>query len=444
MQEWMSYIPDHKSLSEISIPGTHDSATYLLNLPKGDLLALVNGSFVSSLFTITTPFVKQYAQTQTLSIRRQLDAGIRFLDLRVTSTHVKGELTMCHGKVVLHSSLDAMFAFIAEFLEKSPTEVVLVSVKNDGEGNADEVNELLAQAIKRSKIKFYLDWRIPKLGDVRGQAVLINRIGMTHPTRSGWPFGIYIKFPENQSTSILAPQISGERLRIAIQDIYEPETGGRDNKREHVERAYRKFSKEFYHLRFNFISATKIGKRSPDGFAEGLNPKINDMLFEETFTVPWITVMDYVGKYGSGKDEPIAAIVSINPLRGLRSAEGATDANSQLRPGEDLKPGMVLWSSSGAFNLRFQDDGNLVVYRVIDGVPMRASGTHGKGATHVSMQADGNLVVYNGRKALASTQTHGKAENGYLSMRDDGSLVIYNGRQDSVWNSRTHDFKRHF
>jgi hypothetical protein len=356
---------------------------------------------------------------------------------------------MHHGSIPLFMPLTEIFDDIAKFLVRNPKEVVVVSVKKDsGNDSTEHVNELLGQIIDGNSLKFYLGCEIPKLGDVRGKAVLINRIAQRRSSKSAEPFGIHIAFPDNQSKMISAPQISGKTLRIAIQDIYEPDTGGSEssltNKREHVERAYRKFSKEFYHLRLNFISATQFPTRTPGEFADGLNQKINAMLFEETFTIPWITVMDYVGKYGSGKDDPISAIVSMNPLSGLKSAEGATDAKSNLQAGEDLTPGMVLWSPSGAFNVRFQDDGNLVVYRVIDGVPMRASGTHGKGATHVSMQTDGNLVVYRGKKPLASTETYGIGENCFLSMRDDGGLVLYNSRQDSVWNSRTHDFKRHF
>jgi hypothetical protein len=78
--------------------------------------------------------------------------------------------------------------------------------------------------------------------------------------------------------------------------------------------------------------------------------------------------------------------------------------------------GVAKWASNTSSffyltsDVRFQPDGNLVVYHVnsLNGsrTPGWASNTAGKGATTLSLQHDGNLVIYNGAgKALWSTNT---------------------------------------
>ncbi len=74
MSSWMEELPDDMLLSNITIPGTHDSCA------------------VSNI-----PFVR----TQYLSITKQLEAGLRFLDLRCR-VHSDGELYMYHGGIPIN------------------------------------------------------------------------------------------------------------------------------------------------------------------------------------------------------------------------------------------------------------------------------------------------------------------------------------------------------
>ena len=59
---WMRAVPDHINISELSIPGTHDSC------------ARHNGHSLG------------FAKCQDLGLREQLDKGIRFIDIRVKRT----------------------------------------------------------------------------------------------------------------------------------------------------------------------------------------------------------------------------------------------------------------------------------------------------------------------------------------------------------------------
>lgn len=445
MPNWMSYIPDNTSLSELWIPGTRDSCSDDLASPHwvkdiiGDKDVLCHG--VAEVVSRKS----KYYITQSKNHSQQLYGGVRFIDLKL-AVDSEGELAICIGGMVTHATLYNVVGNIYNFLAQYRKETVLVSVRaNSSEENKDHVNELLGKVLDDYASTFELGCQIPKLGAVRGKAVLINGIGPQRPSRPGQPFGIHIKYPDNEAKSISAPQIIGNPLSIAIQNVDDPPTESSKtplvSKYDHVKRAYIEFSKKKHDLRFNFTSASKAPKYTPQNFAEDINPYIKDMLYSEAQDARWITVMDYFDQYCSEIDDPVASMVSMNSLLGLRPS----NAKSQMEGGEKFKPGTVLWSLNGAYNARFQDDGNLVVYRTIDGFPMRASGTHHKGATHATMQTDGNLVVYKGSKPLASTETHGNVAGCQLIMQNDGNLAIYDGRHRKIlWGSLWNDFKSHF
>ncbi|MCB2615736.1 phosphatidylinositol-specific phospholipase C, partial [Listeria monocytogenes] len=61
-KQWMSALPDTTNLAALSIPGTHDTMSY-----HGDIT-----------WTLTKPL----AQPQTMSLYQQLEAGIRYIDIR--------------------------------------------------------------------------------------------------------------------------------------------------------------------------------------------------------------------------------------------------------------------------------------------------------------------------------------------------------------------------
>jgi hypothetical protein len=69
-------------------------------------------------------------------------------------------------------------------------------------------------------------------------------------------------------------------------------------------------------------------------------------------------------------------------------------------------------------------DGNVVLYRNSDWVPLWASNSGGNQTTLLSMQTDGNLVLYD--QALPVWHSHTAGNPGaYLAIQDDCNLVIY-------------------
>lgn len=156
--DWMSGIDDSTYLSDISIPGTHDSGTKSVDFPI-------------------------WSKTQTLSISEQLNIGIRYFDLRlehVSDVYYNAQIvhstSKCWndggGHLTLYEVLNDMYAF----LDKNPSETVIVSVKQDA---GDDINALANDVntlIDLNSKYWFTGYYTPQLGSVRGKCVLATRI----------------------------------------------------------------------------------------------------------------------------------------------------------------------------------------------------------------------------------------------------------------------------
>ncbi|MDI3292101.1 matrixin family metalloprotease [Polyangium sp. 15x6] len=108
-----------------------------------------------------------------------------------------------------------------------------------------------------------------------------------------------------------------------------------------------------------------------------------------------------------------------------------------LSSGQGLGAEQSVWSCDGRFQLKFQGDGNLVLYQ--GGSALWASGTNGKGGDRAIMQEDGNLVIYKSSgQPVWATGTAGSS-NYYanLAVQNDGNVVIYRAGGGVAWASNT-------
>ncbi len=183
MTAWMTALPDRLSLSEITIPGTHDSAT------RG---------------------APRIARCQDMTLLEQLRAGIRFLDIRC---NVDGDgLSLYHGPVALGLSFesdvrDACLGFIASY----PAETVILLVSNESGRDGARFEALIRRMIQEDPARWYLDDRTPSLGQARGRLVLIRRF----PVAVGGAFGLDgTGWVDNKSFEIAGP------AALEIQDQY--------------------------------------------------------------------------------------------------------------------------------------------------------------------------------------------------------------------------------
>ncbi|PSN72874.1 PLC-like phosphodiesterase [Corynespora cassiicola Philippines] len=161
--QWMSTLPSDLPLSALSIPGTHNSHTYYRALPS--------------------------VRCQVVSVKAQLENGIRFLDIRLQPSHAtdveKKSLYLVHGAFPVSLTGTKYFEPVLQacydFLDKNPGETILISLKREGVGSATD--EHLSSILHKHYIsphsdKWYTESGIPYLGDVRGKLVLVRRYNL--------------------------------------------------------------------------------------------------------------------------------------------------------------------------------------------------------------------------------------------------------------------------
>lgn len=150
--DWMARLPDSLRLSELSVPGTHDTMSFY----GGDIV-----------------------QTQSMPLANQLKSGIRALDIRCK--HVHDEFPIYHGIAFQYAYFSDVLATVIDFLKTHPTETVLMRVSKEGDGgNNSETFEatFLRRYYEPNKESF---WQgagdNPLLGELRGKIVVLQNFG---------------------------------------------------------------------------------------------------------------------------------------------------------------------------------------------------------------------------------------------------------------------------
>lgn len=156
---WMGRLADETPLAAISIPGTHDSATFgVVGLDLPDI---------------------SRCQNTDATFQKQLNDGIRFFDLRVGSD---GKLH--HSYVICYDSwpnaiyIDEVFDRIVAFLNAHPTETAMVLLKHEYGDNADQYLNQVRAAIDKYPGRVYTGTSTDiALSQVRGKIVLLDGQG---------------------------------------------------------------------------------------------------------------------------------------------------------------------------------------------------------------------------------------------------------------------------
>ncbi|MBQ6264634.1 MAG: hypothetical protein IJK60_04215 [Clostridia bacterium] len=218
-KNWMSGIPDERYIYEINLPGTHDSTTANSKNSTDNRVELFGVPVFNS---------GKYAKTQSLTLPEQLNAGVRYLDLRFSAK--QGELHLCHGNnekaaplnnaakilsnlnplTVLFNipflnldmefyayedeecsidiTFDTVFAQIKDFLSDNPSETVIITAKKEN-GDEKEFLTLFNEQIQKLKTEInpstqkeflYTEngrgiySKMPVLSEVRGKMILMT------------------------------------------------------------------------------------------------------------------------------------------------------------------------------------------------------------------------------------------------------------------------------
>lgn len=146
---WMSSLPDDRFLSEMSIPGTHETMSFY------------GGNMVIC---------------QTWSLTKQLEAGCRFLDVRFR--HYGNALPLHHGCVFQHGYLTRdVIEPTAEFLRSHRTETVIMNIQDEHykpiHGDLT-VEQLVRNSLNNGASGMWLPDVPQTLGEARGKILVVR------------------------------------------------------------------------------------------------------------------------------------------------------------------------------------------------------------------------------------------------------------------------------
>ena len=147
---WMSRMADSVKLSQLTLPGTHDSCT-------ANITAI--------------------ASCQAWSLQDQLNHGIRYIDIRCRQ--IGSTFAIHHGLVFTMVMFgDGVRDVCVDFLQAHPTECIVMQIKwheYDDDNPVGTFQQVLDGYLQGFGSFFYLDNRIPTLGEVRGKIVVVRR-----------------------------------------------------------------------------------------------------------------------------------------------------------------------------------------------------------------------------------------------------------------------------
>ncbi|CAB9521528.1 PI-PLC X domain-containing protein 1 [Seminavis robusta] len=147
MQEFhQAGLLDHVRLTDLSLPGTHDSLTFDLSLTVSEdgmdglqelakLLHTLSGGKIKILPGELEEFFRMQAKTQQLTVTQQLDNGVRFLDFRIMWEPDKKAWYSIHFMQSKHPA-EEYLRQIRKWLDEHPQEVLVIWLSKHGSTSA--------------------------------------------------------------------------------------------------------------------------------------------------------------------------------------------------------------------------------------------------------------------------------------------------------------------
>jgi 1-phosphatidylinositol phosphodiesterase len=147
-KNWMAQIRGGVRLSEMAIPGTHDSAA--------------NGNGNDILYT------------QTMNFDEQLRSGIRFFDMRVR--HFRNSFPLHHGAFFLNKFFNHFLDSVHGFLQQNPSETVMFRLKHEhnADGNTETRLTTLDKYLSRYNTYLRTTSRDITLDQARGKFIILS------------------------------------------------------------------------------------------------------------------------------------------------------------------------------------------------------------------------------------------------------------------------------
>ncbi|SDB25532.1 1-phosphatidylinositol phosphodiesterase [Pseudobutyrivibrio sp. YE44] len=255
-ENWMASIGDDKYISEITIPGTHN--TCARNVVLGYSM-----------------------RCQKTDVYEQLKNGYRYLDFRIAlnegedgdSIKLVHKFASCHETGSVFSDylyFDDVISDLYTFLQKHPQETIILNIKiEDDDHSVADIQELLLQEVKSNKDYWYTENELPTLGEVRGRIVLATRF---EDAAASGTTGLNMIWNEQDNTipaDLPYELYVSDDFRFWVQDRYKYSV---EDKYQAIVDGLENCEVDEKTLFLNFVSTSGDGKIGhPYGYAKTLN-----------------------------------------------------------------------------------------------------------------------------------------------------------------------------
>ncbi|KAG6849139.1 hypothetical protein H0H93_011002 [Arthromyces matolae] len=171
--DWMAKFPDSTKLVHMNLPGTHDSSTW--NYSDATQASLLR-------YTGPIPSAETF-RCQENSLLQSLNDGVRVFDLRFAYNPGNDTIGFHHAQALLapNTRMEDVFFGLYSWIDKHPTEAVLVSLNYEGSTgtpNDAALQEHLYDIFESDLAKKYWvqgNGTLGTLGKARGKLTLLQR-----------------------------------------------------------------------------------------------------------------------------------------------------------------------------------------------------------------------------------------------------------------------------
>ena len=281
--DWMETVPDETKLSNMSIPGTHDSCTQYVDM-------------------------RYIFQCQDASVATQLIYGYRYLDMRLVLEKRSGQETLVLKHNIARCKVsDSPFSRtltladvlkdVYAFLDEHPSETVILCMKaENSKDDVADVQSVLYEAISREPDRWYLENEIQTLGEVRGKAVLATRFDDKLAVGSE-RCGLYFGWADQGDRTVLADPTASSAINgsetLCVQDRYNYDT---DDKINAIRTCLDNSQADEDTFFLNFTSTSGSGKVGhPKEYAKHINLDLYDYDWQAG-TAYGIVIVDFAPK----------------------------------------------------------------------------------------------------------------------------------------------------
>ena len=411
--DWMSLIDDNFSITQLTIPGTHDSHATRSHIDYDRARKKYTGPVLKHLLdrwaqfsdlgmgvsSLTNDIINTLTVAQHWDITSQLYIGVRYLDLRVGED---GNYTMCHGPIPLIGNLFGVLDDIKTFLTSHNKEVVLVSIRWDQDDQPSDMANIIERVWKEKS--WYKGSTWPTLGAVRGQAVLLNRFGGSLGIdMDGWWGRKY-----HSGAAQWSQQDNGKGSE---EDIEQDEVWRRGH--DHL---WDTLTAGFQDGIMYFTGLARWQGKGPLRNAEDMNARLRRHLTEDYMAIDpskqrlGVIIMD-------GITTPDATKIIARNWQWSRFSPNTLNRDNAA--GNDDR---VAWFNNGV-RVNFQKDGNLVVYDR-DGNDLWASKTTRLWIKYLRFTAKDNLHMDNGESKVMWQGGSKQEENSRLIFMDRPPYIM--------------------